>query len=583
MASSFSDDLISAYLDGELSAQEQAMVEAALRDSAELRRLCDELRTLRTALQAIPDEPPPAGLAERVLRQAERRMLLGPESAPGTDDAVLQPQEDVATPASQSPAEPARRARSMWWSEHGRWVATCGASAAVLLLAVLILSNRSPQFVATHTDSGAAESGGAFDSGEPMGTAAEVDDASIASAAAAEPSMPEPSELTKQEEAATLELARTAGSSVPRPAASPSPRDERAEANHQSGASGQLASGMRSDSATTSPEPASPPLAPASADVSASESLGAAGGLGGGGAVMGRDEGPGNATPKGAPSRGGEPTRASFGVGGSNDWMFLPGSTAPPEQTMREFEQHQQLLVLVRMPPALQVTTAQAGSVPSTAARSTVDAPEGLNLQVEPDGLMAARLQAAFGARPDLQIRRDVAGTYVVEGQLEAVRASLDGLLSRRIDQVQVLAIAPPPTAETREASEPFEQPPGSVVPGVQRCAMALDDAQRSRFKRSPEADKATRESASLGESVRTPQEPLDRVAAKDKQKELALPDGRTNSELVVQLLFRVAPGQPIMPAETAQQPEAAVSGERATPGNSAPPADPPPAGRSDK
>ncbi len=75
----FSDELISAYLDGELSAQERQYVEAQLRENADLRRLCDELGMLRVLLQAMPAATPPENLAERVLRQAERRMLGGDE------------------------------------------------------------------------------------------------------------------------------------------------------------------------------------------------------------------------------------------------------------------------------------------------------------------------------------------------------------------------------------------------------------------------------------------------------------------------------------------------------------------------
>ncbi len=58
MTSPFSDELISAYLDGELTAEEQARVEKQLRDDAELRRMCDELRALRFTLQAMPAAEP---------------------------------------------------------------------------------------------------------------------------------------------------------------------------------------------------------------------------------------------------------------------------------------------------------------------------------------------------------------------------------------------------------------------------------------------------------------------------------------------------------------------------------------------
>ncbi len=84
MTSPFSDELISAYLDGELTAEEQVRVEKQLREDAQLRRMCDELRALRFTLQSLPAAEPAQDLADRVLRQAERRMLTGDEATAGT-------------------------------------------------------------------------------------------------------------------------------------------------------------------------------------------------------------------------------------------------------------------------------------------------------------------------------------------------------------------------------------------------------------------------------------------------------------------------------------------------------------------
>ena len=80
MTAPFSDELISAYLDGELTASEQEYVEAQLRENADLRRMCDELRALRMTLRAMPVAEPPENLVERILRQAERRMLSGDQA-----------------------------------------------------------------------------------------------------------------------------------------------------------------------------------------------------------------------------------------------------------------------------------------------------------------------------------------------------------------------------------------------------------------------------------------------------------------------------------------------------------------------
>ncbi len=126
MTSPFSDELISAYLDGELTAEEQTLVEKQLRGDAELRRMCDELRALRFTLQSLPAADPAEDLADRVLRQAERRMLTGEES-------VAQSTPTTCTPAVPAISEtgPARR--------HWRLVAGAVASLAALLLLALWL------------------------------------------------------------------------------------------------------------------------------------------------------------------------------------------------------------------------------------------------------------------------------------------------------------------------------------------------------------------------------------------------------------------------------------------------------------
>ena len=66
----FSDELLSAYLDDELSPEERADVEAALDADPELRRTCDELRALSNTLQAMPATAAPdwsATIVERAL------------------------------------------------------------------------------------------------------------------------------------------------------------------------------------------------------------------------------------------------------------------------------------------------------------------------------------------------------------------------------------------------------------------------------------------------------------------------------------------------------------------------------------
>jgi hypothetical protein len=87
MENAAENERLSAYLDGELTAAEQARVEQLLAASPAARQLLDELRTLSTTLQSLPQEKLGEDLGPLVLRLAERRMLTEPPSA----DAQAQP------------------------------------------------------------------------------------------------------------------------------------------------------------------------------------------------------------------------------------------------------------------------------------------------------------------------------------------------------------------------------------------------------------------------------------------------------------------------------------------------------------
>ncbi len=143
MIPEFSDELISAYLDGELTADEQARVENALLDSAEHRRTFEELRALRRSLQSLPVERLDEGFAERVLRRAEREMLA--PRATSRDDEERQPAAPDEGASAERKVVPLSSAASPSTVQHGvpirRWVAlvTAGALAASLLIAVLVV------------------------------------------------------------------------------------------------------------------------------------------------------------------------------------------------------------------------------------------------------------------------------------------------------------------------------------------------------------------------------------------------------------------------------------------------------------
>src|SRR5688500_13898316 len=103
----FNDELISAYLDGELSPDEQACVEQTLVESAEFRQMFEELRTLRGDLQTLPSHRLPADFSERVLERADRAMLREAQSfvAAGSAANNSKPAE-VSQPAGMPVSAP---------------------------------------------------------------------------------------------------------------------------------------------------------------------------------------------------------------------------------------------------------------------------------------------------------------------------------------------------------------------------------------------------------------------------------------------------------------------------------------------
>jgi len=71
------DELISAYLDGELSGEEQQRAEQLLAESAESRQLLEELRSLRSGMESLPRHRLEGDFASRVMDRAERAMVTG--------------------------------------------------------------------------------------------------------------------------------------------------------------------------------------------------------------------------------------------------------------------------------------------------------------------------------------------------------------------------------------------------------------------------------------------------------------------------------------------------------------------------
>lgn len=81
-AEQFDDELLSAYVDGELDDVQLAQVEQRLADDPAARQLVDELRALSGEIRSLPKESLGEDLSAAVLQRAERSMLLGSEQKP---------------------------------------------------------------------------------------------------------------------------------------------------------------------------------------------------------------------------------------------------------------------------------------------------------------------------------------------------------------------------------------------------------------------------------------------------------------------------------------------------------------------
>ncbi len=132
----FPDELISAYLDGELTDAQKVRVEEQLMDSPEHRRLFEELKALRSSLQALPQEALGDDFAQRVLRRAEQELLTGDVAA---SEAVVQ-KRSAATSPSAATVRPAKRDDH----ERGAWRGLIWSAAAMAAAIGLIVF--SPMF-----------------------------------------------------------------------------------------------------------------------------------------------------------------------------------------------------------------------------------------------------------------------------------------------------------------------------------------------------------------------------------------------------------------------------------------------------
>ncbi|NLX99130.1 MAG: hypothetical protein GXY83_23575 [Rhodopirellula sp.] len=123
------NEMLSAYLDGELTAEEEASVAELLRSSPSAQPLLDELRTLSATIQSLPAEKVGVDLRDAVLRSAERRML---EKSPGP----LRGRDGNLRTAFRGVVRRILRPRAMVWS---------GLAIAVALVMLIALPDGGDQ------------------------------------------------------------------------------------------------------------------------------------------------------------------------------------------------------------------------------------------------------------------------------------------------------------------------------------------------------------------------------------------------------------------------------------------------------
>jgi anti-sigma factor RsiW len=124
------EELISAYLDGELSGDELQSVEELLRDNAELRQVYEELRSLRGVLQSLPRHTLDDDFYKRVLDRAEvHRDDSSPPQLGGIVTPPPQSLSQVTRPRNNSDALRSSWRRGLFWG-----VASCAAAVALLLV-----------------------------------------------------------------------------------------------------------------------------------------------------------------------------------------------------------------------------------------------------------------------------------------------------------------------------------------------------------------------------------------------------------------------------------------------------------------
>jgi hypothetical protein len=148
MLESEREELLSAYLDGEVSPDERALVEQWLAESAELRQLRDELLSLRAELKALP---------RHELKQSLAAAVLAPQTPPDSESS----RSELGKLGSAVSTRVAQ-----WWSRGSaahRFFWPAVAVAAALAILIFDANQRTEELQVAQAPEVAAEAAGAAD------------------------------------------------------------------------------------------------------------------------------------------------------------------------------------------------------------------------------------------------------------------------------------------------------------------------------------------------------------------------------------------------------------------------------------
>jgi anti-sigma factor RsiW len=165
------EDALSAYLDGELTPDARAAVDARLEASPEWRAILAEVRTARDAVRALPVVEPPVGFVDRLLAGVVTADVPPPPDATGVVSA------DVSPPPGETGVVDLERVRARRTQHRSRWVAALGGAAAAAVVAAVLITpnvNRVKPAVASLTNAHAVRSSAAEDSVSSLASVGKV-------------------------------------------------------------------------------------------------------------------------------------------------------------------------------------------------------------------------------------------------------------------------------------------------------------------------------------------------------------------------------------------------------------------------